>query len=188
VVVFEQRLLAFPQAQLVGFPPEPSSSIQGSLRTATPNQRHEFVHCYRRSGRCGLLYVARSSSHKPSHMECGAACLARGTPLAIATEDGTLYFPAVTHPSASECRMSACTKFRRLSAAPGAFLAMRYSMSAPSVTLRRKAPCLRFRCFSPLVARLRNPLVINPVAQCQGIPIRCAISLLFGPQRVDLSF
>jgi hypothetical protein len=27
-------------------------------------------------------------------MQCGAACLARGVPLAIATDDGTLYFPA----------------------------------------------------------------------------------------------
>jgi len=27
-------------------------------------------------------------------MDCGAACLARGAPLAIATDDGTLYFPA----------------------------------------------------------------------------------------------
>jgi len=29
-----------------------------------------------------------------SHMECSAACLARGVPLAIATDDGVLYFPA----------------------------------------------------------------------------------------------
>jgi hypothetical protein len=27
-------------------------------------------------------------------MECSAACLARGVPLAIATNDGVLYFPA----------------------------------------------------------------------------------------------
>jgi hypothetical protein len=29
-----------------------------------------------------------------SHKDCGAACLSRGVPLAIATDDGTLYFPA----------------------------------------------------------------------------------------------
>lgn len=29
-----------------------------------------------------------------SHRDCGAACLARGVPLAIATDDGVLYFPA----------------------------------------------------------------------------------------------
>lgn len=28
-----------------------------------------------------------------SHRDCAAACLARGVPLAIATDDGTLYFP-----------------------------------------------------------------------------------------------
>jgi hypothetical protein len=28
-----------------------------------------------------------------SHRDCGAACLARGVPLLIATDDGTLYFP-----------------------------------------------------------------------------------------------
>ena len=27
-------------------------------------------------------------------MKCGVACLARGVPLAIATDDGVLYFPA----------------------------------------------------------------------------------------------
>src|SRR5438445_12542321 len=29
-----------------------------------------------------------------SHKDCGAACLARGVPLAIAADDGGLYFPA----------------------------------------------------------------------------------------------
>jgi len=29
-----------------------------------------------------------------SHQECGAACVARGVPLAIAGDDGALYFPA----------------------------------------------------------------------------------------------
>jgi hypothetical protein len=29
-----------------------------------------------------------------SHRDCGAACLARGVPLAIAADDGALYFPA----------------------------------------------------------------------------------------------
>jgi hypothetical protein len=41
---------------------------------------------------CYMLHpqAAAVSSHK----DCGAACLARGVPLAIATNDGTLYFPA----------------------------------------------------------------------------------------------
>jgi hypothetical protein len=41
---------------------------------------------------CYMLHVAAATD--VSHMQCGAACLARGVPLAIATDDGTLYFPA----------------------------------------------------------------------------------------------
>ena len=41
---------------------------------------------------CYMLHVAAAMS--VSHMECSAACLARGVPLAIATDDGVLYFPA----------------------------------------------------------------------------------------------
>jgi hypothetical protein len=41
---------------------------------------------------CYMVHVAAAMS--VSHMECGAACLARGVPLAIATDDGVLYFPA----------------------------------------------------------------------------------------------
>ena len=41
---------------------------------------------------CYMLHAAAAT--RESHMDCGAACLARGAPLAIATDDGTLYFPA----------------------------------------------------------------------------------------------
>jgi hypothetical protein len=41
---------------------------------------------------CYMLHVAAAIS--VSHMKCGTACLARGVPLAIATDDGVLYFPA----------------------------------------------------------------------------------------------
>lgn len=41
---------------------------------------------------CFMLHPAAAMSG--SHTECGAACLARGVPLAIATEAGALYFPA----------------------------------------------------------------------------------------------
>ena len=41
---------------------------------------------------CFMLHVAAATA--ASHKDCGAACLARGVPLAIATADGTLYFPA----------------------------------------------------------------------------------------------
>lgn len=41
---------------------------------------------------CYMIHVAAAMS--VSHMQCSAACLARGVPLAIATDDGVLYFPA----------------------------------------------------------------------------------------------
>ena len=41
---------------------------------------------------CYMIHVAAAIS--VSHMECSAACLSRGEPLAIATDDGVLYFPA----------------------------------------------------------------------------------------------
>jgi hypothetical protein len=42
---------------------------------------------------CFMIHPPAASI--PSHQDCGAACLARGVPLAIANEqDGALYFPA----------------------------------------------------------------------------------------------
>ena len=39
-----------------------------------------------------MLHLPAATS--ASHRDCGAACLARGVPLAIATDEGVLYFPA----------------------------------------------------------------------------------------------
>src|SRR5215472_133486 len=41
---------------------------------------------------CFMMHAPAASS--ASHRDCGAACLARGVPLAIATDEGVLYFPA----------------------------------------------------------------------------------------------
>jgi hypothetical protein len=41
-----------------------------------------------------MLHDACSTASRASHRDCGAACLARGAPLAIATDEGVLYFPA----------------------------------------------------------------------------------------------
>lgn len=41
---------------------------------------------------CYMLHPPAATN--TSHKECGAACLARGVPLAIATDEGALYFPA----------------------------------------------------------------------------------------------
>src|SRR5438270_5911531 len=41
---------------------------------------------------CFMLHAPAATA--ASHKDCGAACLARGVPLAIAADDGGLYFPA----------------------------------------------------------------------------------------------
>jgi len=41
---------------------------------------------------CFMLHAPAATA--ASHKDCGAACLARGVPPAIATDDGVLYFPA----------------------------------------------------------------------------------------------
>ena len=41
---------------------------------------------------CYMLHAPAATA--ASHKDCGAACLARGVPLAIAADDGALYFPA----------------------------------------------------------------------------------------------
>ncbi len=40
---------------------------------------------------CFMLHAPAATA--ASHKDCGAACLARGVPLAIAADDGALYFP-----------------------------------------------------------------------------------------------
>jgi len=50
---------------------------------------------------CYMIHVAAAMS--VSHMECSAACLARGVPLAIATDDGVLYFPRMAISGSRAC-------------------------------------------------------------------------------------
>lgn len=97
VAAFSRNRLAFPQARLVEAifhtNPRPLTNAAASrqprqtaeLNSATVTGKVVDAACY-------MLHAAAATS--ASHMECGAACLARGTPLAIATKDGTLYFPA----------------------------------------------------------------------------------------------
>jgi parallel beta-helix repeat protein len=89
--------LAFPQARLVnavfrvsgGAIPKAVGSLQrgraGDSDTVTVTGKVVDAACY-------MLHVQAATA--ASHKDCGAACLARGVPLAIATDDGTLYFPA----------------------------------------------------------------------------------------------
>ena len=97
VAAFSRNRLAFPQARLVEAifhtNPRPLTNAAASRQ---PRQTAE-LNSVTVTGKvvdaaCYMLHAAAATS--ASHMECGAACLARGTPLAIATKDGTLYFPA----------------------------------------------------------------------------------------------
>jgi len=97
IAAFGQNRLAWPQARLVNavfhwsgspFPRNADPAIPeraGNSDSVTITGKVVDAACY-------MLHVAAAMS--VSHMECGAACLARGVPLAIATNDGVLYFPA----------------------------------------------------------------------------------------------
>jgi len=96
MAAFARNRLVFPQARLVdvvfrqGSRPLPSAATAKASRAAdsgsvTVTGRVVDAACY-------MLHVAAATD--VSHMKCGAACLARGVPLAIATDDGVLYFPA----------------------------------------------------------------------------------------------
>ena len=96
VVLFERRLLAFPQAQLIDtvfhLGPRPLPRAASAQPRQTREMNSFIVIGKVVDAACYMLHAAAATSD--SHMECGSACLARGTPLAIATDDGTLYFPA----------------------------------------------------------------------------------------------
>ena len=96
MAAFARNRLVFPQARLVdvvfrqGSRPLPSAATAKASRAAdsgsvTVTGRVVDAACY-------MLHVAAATD--VSHMKCGAACLARGVPLAIATDEGVLYFPA----------------------------------------------------------------------------------------------
>ena len=94
---FERNRLALPQALLVEavFHPSPAqqtnSTVSPQPREST-DQNSVTVTGKVVDAACYMLHAAAAT--RDSHMDCGAACLARGAPLAIATDDGTLYFPA----------------------------------------------------------------------------------------------
>jgi hypothetical protein len=96
MAAFARNRLVFPQARLIdvvfhqGSRPLPSAAAAKASRAAdsgsvTVTGRVVDAACY-------MLHVAAATD--VSHMKCGVACLARGVPLAIATDDGVLYFPA----------------------------------------------------------------------------------------------
>lgn len=95
IATFSHKRLTFPQARLVNAVFHPSSRL-GDVSFAMPSQTaaSDTVTVMGKvvDAACFMLHVSAATA--PSHKDCGAACLARGVPLAIAAEDGALYFPA----------------------------------------------------------------------------------------------
>lgn len=94
---FGRNRLIFPQARLINavfhlsgrrLPKAARSAKSGE----TPEPNSVTVTGKVVDAACYMLHprAAKASSHE----DCGAACLARGVPLAIAADDGVLYFPA----------------------------------------------------------------------------------------------
>ena len=97
IAAFARKRLLVPQARLVNAVFHQSSRpLPKAAGLAIPRQTSDSdsvtVTGKVVDAACYMLHVAAATD--VSHMKCGAACLARGVPLAIATEDGVLYFPA----------------------------------------------------------------------------------------------
>jgi len=97
IAAFSRKRLAFPQARLINvvFHPSgrPLTKASGSAQagqTSDPNSVTVTGKVV--DAACFMLHASAATA--TSHEDCGAACLARGVPLAIATDNGILYFPA----------------------------------------------------------------------------------------------
>jgi hypothetical protein len=98
---FLRNRLAFPQARLVNAVFHPSARpLPKAVGSANPSQAtaSDSVTVTGKvvDAACYMLHAPAATAS--SHQDCGAACLARGVPLAIATDDGALYFPADGNP------------------------------------------------------------------------------------------
>jgi hypothetical protein len=97
MVAFGRNRLAFPRARLIDAvfhgDVRPLFSAAGRPRPGnTAASDSVTVTGKVVDAACFMLHVAAATA--ASHKDCGAACLARGVPLAIATDDGVLYFPS----------------------------------------------------------------------------------------------
>lgn len=96
IAFFGRNRLAFPQARLLNavfhLAPAAFPRAAGAARAGSTDPDSLTVTGKVVDAACFMLHVAAATA--ASHRDCGAACLARGVPLAIATDDGTLYFPA----------------------------------------------------------------------------------------------
>jgi len=97
VAAFGRNRLVFPQARLVNAVFHLSGRpLPKGVGSANPGQAvapdSATVTGKVVDAACFMLHASAATA--ASHKDCGAACLARGVPLAIATDDGALYFPA----------------------------------------------------------------------------------------------
>lgn len=97
IAAFGRKRLAFPQARLVNAVSHQSGDALPKTAGATRPGQAGDPESVTVTGKvvdaaCFMLHAPAATS--ASHRDCGEACLARGVPLAIAADDGTLYFPA----------------------------------------------------------------------------------------------
>jgi hypothetical protein len=97
MAAFGRNRLVFPQARLVNAVFHPSGRpLHKAVGSANPSQTaaSDSVTVTGKvvDAACYMLHAPAATA--ASHRDCGAACLARGVPLAIAADDGALYFPA----------------------------------------------------------------------------------------------
>jgi hypothetical protein len=97
IAAFGRSRLALPQARLINAVFHPGGGLLPKAAASARPAQTAASHSATVTGKvvdaaCFMLHA--SAALAASHKDCGAACLARGVPLAIATDDGVLYFPA----------------------------------------------------------------------------------------------
>jgi hypothetical protein len=97
IAVFSRKRLALPRPLLVSAVFHPSGRpVPNAAGSAKPGQTvgSDTVSVTGKVVDAACFMLHAQAATNASHRDCGAACLARGVPLAIAADDGTLYFPA----------------------------------------------------------------------------------------------
>jgi len=97
IAAFGRSRLALPQARLINAVFHPSGGLLPKAAASAQPAQTAASDSATVTGKvvdaaCFMLHASAASA--ASHKDCGAACLARGVPLAIATDDGVLYFPS----------------------------------------------------------------------------------------------
>jgi hypothetical protein len=97
IAAFSRKRLAFPEAHLVDAVFHSTGRpVPKAVGAASPGQTapSDSVTVTGKVVDAACFMMHASAATAASHKDCGAACLARGVPLAIATDNGILYFPA----------------------------------------------------------------------------------------------